>query len=205
MKSLRFFNLPVFLIISRGITGILLVVLSYFYGKEAKNVLIFLLSYGFISDIFDGIIARKLKISTITIRRLDSQIDVIFWLGAGISVWIISPDLVLNNLYSIVFLIFMEILCYMVSIIKFGKETCTHALISKLWGISLFIVFISLLGFQNDGILFKICVILGFISHLDVILITLLLPKWENDIPSFIHALKIRKGKTIKRCDLFNG
>jgi len=45
---------------------------------------------------------------------------------------------------------------------------------------------------------------LGFISHIERILITLLLPKWTHDIPSFYHAYLIRKGVGFKRNKLLN-
>ena len=99
----------------------------------------------------------------------------------------------------------MEAMCYFISFFKFGKETCTHAFLAKLWGLSLLAAFTSLLGFQYAGIPFYIAIILGLISHIDRILITLILPEWQHDIPSSYHAWLIRKGKNIKRNSLLNG
>ena len=102
-------------------------------------------------------------------------------------------------------ILLMEVLCYVISIIKFKKETCTHAILSKLWGITLLIAFTALIGFKTAGVYYYTCVVVGFIAHLDVILILLILPKWTHDVPSSYHAFKIRKGIAIKRNKLFNG
>jgi CDP-diacylglycerol--glycerol-3-phosphate 3-phosphatidyltransferase len=99
----------------------------------------------------------------------------------------------------------MELTCYVISLIKFKKETCTHALLSKLWGITLLVAFTSLIGFNHAGIPFAITIIMGLISQLDIILITLILPKWTHDVPSAYHAYLIRKGIEFKRNDYLNG
>jgi CDP-diacylglycerol--glycerol-3-phosphate 3-phosphatidyltransferase len=54
-------------------------------------------------------------------------------------------------------------------------------------------------------VLFEICFWLGLITRLEIIAIILALKNWANDVPSFYHSLKLRKGKEIKRHKLFNG
>jgi len=98
----------------------------------------------------------------------------------------------------------MEGLCYLISIIRFGKETCTHAILSKIWGLTLLTAFTSLVGFNHAGIPFALAIIFGLISHVDRILITLILPVWTHDIPSFYHAYLIRKGVDFKKNKLLN-
>jgi CDP-diacylglycerol--glycerol-3-phosphate 3-phosphatidyltransferase len=88
---------------------------------------------GLFSDIFDGIIARKMKIDTEKMRRLDSQTDLIFWLSIALSCYLIYPSLIKENWIGVIALLVMEVMCYGVSLIKFGKETCTHAFVSKIW------------------------------------------------------------------------
>lgn len=98
----------------------------------------------------------------------------------------------------------MEGMCYLISIMKFGKETCTHAYLSKMFGVTLLIAFTSLIGFNHAGIPFFTAIVFGLISHVDRILIALILPKWTHDIPSFYHAYLIRNGIEFKRNKLFN-
>lgn len=197
-------SVPYLLIAFRFLCAPVIILLAYNFGKEALIALLILMYLGLFSDIFDGIIARKQNISTEKMRRIDSQTDLVFWVSLGIATYLLFPDLIHQNKVPIITIFIMEALCYIISWIKFGKETCTHALLSKLWGLSLLVAFTSLLAFQYAGIPFYIAIILGLISHLDVILIILILPKWQHDIPSCYHAWQIRKGKTIKKNHLFN-
>ena len=197
-------NIPITLILFRLTLAPVIFSLSYFLRGDARSILILLMYVGLISDILDGIVARNLNISTASLRRLDSQTDLIFWLSIGFATYFLYPDLIKSHKEYIIIIFMMEALCYVISIIKFRKETCTHAFLSKMWGLSLLAAFTALIGFDYAGIPFYTAIVLGFISHLDRILITIILPHWTHDIPSSYHAYLIRKGITFKRNKLFN-
>lgn len=196
--------IPYLLIALRFIFAPVILSLSYFMGEKSRLIILVLMYLGLITDIFDGIIARKTGVSSEKLRRLDSQTDMVFWLSLGFAVYFLNPDLIKNEWIGVIIILGMEALCYIVSWLKFGKETCTHAFLSKMWGLSLLITFTYLIGFQVAGWAFYLTVVLGFIAHIDVILIILILPKWQYDVPSSYHAWKIRKGKRTKKTVLFN-
>lgn len=198
-------NIPYLLIAFRLLLGPVMIALTYNYGKSVRILLMVLLLLGILSDIFDGIIARNQGVSSERLRRMDSQTDLVFWLCAGWCSWLLNPEIIINNRYAIITIFVMEGLTYIFSFLKFGKETCTHALLSKLWGITLFAAFTSLIGFGYGGVTLALAVIFGIISHIDVYLIILFLPKWTYDVPSCYHAWLIRQGRSIKRNKLFNG
>lgn len=197
-------NLPKTLIAFRFLLAPIILSLAYFYGEKSRVLILILMYLGLISDILDGIIARKQGVSSEKLRRLDSQTDMIFWLSMGICTYILFPELIKQNQIAIWSILVMEVLCYVISILKFGKETCTHAFLSKIWGLTLLIAFTSLIGFEHAGIPFYLAIIFGLISHIDVILIILILPKWTHDIPSTYHAYLIRKGIKFKKNKLLN-
>lgn len=197
-------TIPYILIAIRFILAPIIISLAYFKGEESSSLILSLMYFGLLTDIFDGIIARKAGVSSEKLRRLDSQTDLVFWLSLGFAAYLLNQELIKTEWKGIVLLFTMEALCYIVSWLRFGKETCTHAWLSKLWGLSLLLAFTFLIGFQETGWTFNLAVILGFISHVDVILIIVLLPKWQYDVPSFYHAWKIRKGRHIKKTVLFN-
>jgi len=197
-------TIPYLLIAMRFIFAPIIFLLAYLNGTESKTTILILMYVGLLTDIFDGIIARKVGVSSEKLRRLDSQTDLIFWLSLGFAAYFINPELVKIEWKGISLIFIMEALCYIISWIKFGKETCTHAWISKLWGISLIIAFTYLIEFQQTGWSFYLMVILGLISHIDVILIILILPKWHYDVPSAFHAWKIRNGVQRKKTTFFN-
>lgn len=198
-------NIPISLIAFRLLLGPILIMLTYNYGSEIRKELIFLIFLGLLSDIFDGIIARKFGVSSEKLRRMDSQVDLVFWICVGWCTWLLNPEIIIEHKYAIISIFVMEGLTYVFSILKFGKETCTHALLSKLWGVTLLIAFVSMIGFGHAGIPFFLAVFFGIVGHIDVYLIIYFLPKWTHDVPSSYHAYLIREGKSIKRHKLFNG
>lgn len=197
-------KIPFLLIAVRFILAPVIVSLACFAGEKQRFLILVFMYFGLLTDIFDGIIARKTGVSSERLRRMDSQTDLVFWLSLGCAAYLLNPDLIKEEWKGILLLLVMEVLCYVVSIVKFRKETCTHAWLSKLWGLSLLLALTFLIGFKKTGWTFDLTVILGFISHVDVILIVLLLPKWRYDVPSFYHAWRIRKGRHVKKTVLFN-
>lgn len=197
-------TVPIALIIFRLLLAPIILLLAYYYGNQSNIMIVVLMYLGLLSDIFDGIIARKQGLSTEKLRRLDSQVDLVFWLSIGIATWILFPELIKTHRFAIISIIVLEALCYTISFIKFKKETCTHAFLSKLWGISLLIAFTSIIGFGHAGIPFKIAIILGIISQLDVVLILLILKNWTHDIPSAYHAYLIRNHIPFKKNRFLN-
>jgi CDP-diacylglycerol--glycerol-3-phosphate 3-phosphatidyltransferase len=197
-------NLPLMLIGFRFLLAPIILILAYWGRQEAKSIIIILMYLGLISDIFDGIIARNMGVSDSKLRRLDSQTDMIFWMSIGVATYLIFPQLILSHWHYILPIFIMEGCCYAISILKFGKETCTHAFLSKMWGLSLLACFTSLLGFNYVGFPFYMAIFLGLISHIDRLIITMLLPAWTHDIPSSYHAYLIKKGIEFKKYKLFN-
>lgn len=197
-------TIPYILIAVRFILAPIILLLADFKGEESRFLILILMYFGLLTDIFDGIIARKVGVSSEKLRRLDSQTDLIFWLSLGFASYFLNPELIKDEWKGILLIFIMEALCYLVSFLKFGKETCTHAFLSKMWGLSLLIALTYLIGFQQTGWAFYLTIVLGFISHIDVILIILLLPKWQYDVPSSYHAWKIRNGKPRKKTIFFN-
>lgn len=198
-------NIPILLIIFRFCLAPIILFLAFYLGESTSKIIVVLMFLGLISDIFDGIIARKQNISTEKLRRLDSQTDMVFWLSMGISTYHLHPEIIMEHIVAVRAILVMEVMCYAISIFKFGKETCTHAYLSKFWGITLFSSFFSLLYFGYAGLPFYLCLISGLISHIDRILIVLILPKWQHDVPSFYHAYLIRKGEKFKKNIYFHG
>jgi phosphatidylglycerophosphate synthase len=196
--------LPLAMIIFRFLCAPAIILISFYFGQSGSPAIIILMYLGLVSDILDGIIARKYNATSELLRRLDSQADLVFWLSIGISAWLLHPEIIAANNEWIIMLFIFEAFCYLLSFLKFGKETSNHAYLAKLWGLSLLAAFTSIIGFGVAGIAFYITIALAIIFYLDRILITLILTHWTHDIPSFLHACKIRRGLPIRKFKLFN-
>jgi len=183
----------------------LFILLLLFIDLPAENyVVLGLLYIGILSDLLDGIIARRLNISTDRLRVQDTFVDLLFYLAVLAYVFQARPGDFTGNLVLIIVILSQEALMYITSLARFGKLPSPHAILSKFWGI-LMVVEFSLLLLGVGGIHFTIALIYGIIVHLDRLLIYLFLKKWDHDIPSSFHAWQIRKGLPIRRHKLFNG
>jgi phosphatidylglycerophosphate synthase len=198
-------NIPRLLIFSRIVFSFIIIILTIFKPVYFKDWIIILMFTGLLSDIFDGIVARRLGISTQKLRRLDSTVDQVFWLSIVVSCYILNPSFFKSNLYPIIIILGLEAMCYLVSFLKFKKEVATHALSSKLWTLILFATLAQIILTGGSGLLFNICIYFGILTRLEIIAIFLIIKNWTSDVPTVYHAILIRKGKPIKRHKLFNG
>ena len=197
--------IPYHLIFLRLIIGFVMILLSYFKVANYAFISITLLSIGLVTDIFDGIIARILKVSNEKLRRLDSNVDQVFFISVVIATYIQCSSFFIENRIWLFILIGFEIATYLLSYLKFRKEIATHSLGAKVWTLLLFATLVQLMYSCSSTILFQFCFWVGILTRLEIIAIVLILRKWTNDVPSVFAAIKLRKGKEIKRNDLFNG
>src|SRR4051812_36808234 len=90
---------------------------------------------GFVSDIYDGVIARRFGVATAGLRRLDSAVDTIFYLAAAFMVWRIHPEAVLRYRWLVVAILATQALNHAFEVWKFGREASYHAYSAKAWGL----------------------------------------------------------------------
>lgn len=200
-----YINVPILLIYSRLLFSIIILILSFTQPENFRLIINTLLIIGPISDIFDGIIARKLNVSTVKLRRMDSFIDQIFWLSALAAAYVICGTFFIENAFLLIALLGAEALTYLISYIKFRKEVATHAILSKVWTLTILVTLVQIISTCESKWLFMTCFYIGVITRMEIIAILLIIRKWENDVPSLYHAILIRQGKPIKRSKLFNG
>lgn len=148
-----------------------------------------------LSDIFDGKIARRLGIATPNLRRLDSIADSIFYAAATYCLWLLHPEIIIGNLLPLLLLLALELARYVVDFIKFKKEASYHMWSSKLWGLFLFAGFFSALVFDATGWPVYLAIYGGLLADCEGLLISFILPHWKNDVPTFVHALRIRRAQ----------
>jgi phosphatidylglycerophosphate synthase len=198
-------SIPIGLIYARLGFGFIIIALSYFQISWFRGIIVTLIILGIISDIFDGIIARKLQISSLKLRRMDSLIDQIFWICTLGAAFIICKEFFVREYVKLIIILSIEGLTYVASYIKFKKEVATHAIFSKIWTLTIMATLIEIILSCNSGLLFSICFYVGVLSRLEIIAILITLKQWCNDVPSLYHAFLLRQGKEITRNKLFNG
>lgn len=197
-------NIPLALIYFRLVCGIVILALSFSGTTYYKIITTTLFSLGLLSDIFDGIIARRLRVATQKLRRLDSLVDQLFFAFVALALFNKSPEFFTHNAAKIIILVSSESVAYLLCWLKFRKEVATHAIASKLWALILFATLCQLVATGNSTFLFTCCFYLGVLTRLEIIGIILVLRRWAHDVPSIYHAYLIRRGLPVARHSLFN-
>jgi CDP-diacylglycerol--glycerol-3-phosphate 3-phosphatidyltransferase len=151
------------------------------------------LTVGFLSDIFDGILARQLKIATPGLRRLDSAADTVFYLAALYSVWRLDPQAITSRIAALSVLVVLELTRYAFDWIKFRREASYHMWSSKAWGIMLFVAFFALLACASDNATMTFAIYLGIAADIEGLGISAVLPQWRADVPTLLHAIALRR------------
>jgi phosphatidylglycerophosphate synthase len=198
-------KIPITLIIIRMIIGFVLIFLSFKKVEHYPAIAIIILTTGLLTDIFDGIIARRLNISSQFLRRLDSTADQLFFISIAIATYLQCTAFFKSNAIMLIVIFVVEGLTYLVSFIKFKKEIATHSIGAKIWTLFMFATLIQVILQCESVILFHFFFWIGIITRLEIIAIILTLKTWTNDVPSIYHARKLRQGKEIKRHKMFNG
>jgi phosphatidylglycerophosphate synthase len=148
------------------------------------------LTLAFLSDVFDGIVARRLGVATATLRRLDSITDTVFYLAVIYAAWHLHPAAISSRIRPIIALSCLEIVRYGFDWIKFRREASYHMWSSKAWGIALFAGFFSLLALGSDNVLLTVAVYVGILADCEGLIISMVMRSWKADVPTVVHALR---------------
>jgi len=189
----RYSGTPLALTALRALLAPVVVLLAIFYPSRAAFGACLIAA--FVSDIFDGILARRMNVATPMLRRLDSITDTIFYLCTAFAVWHIYPSVISQHMIALVALAGLEIVRYVFDLRKFGREASYHMWSSKIWGIALFLGIFSLLALGSSGIAVSAAIYLGIVADIEGLTISVIINEWESDIPTFVHAYRRRSAK----------
>jgi phosphatidylglycerophosphate synthase len=146
----------------------------------------------FVSDYFDGVIARRVGVASAELRHFDSRADLVFYATAAWAVWRLHPDVVRSVAIPALVVVGLDVVRHIFDFAKFGRDVAYHAWSSKAWGLSLALALVLLMGFGVSQPFVGITIILGLIAQIEGLLISVALPVWTHDVPTLIHALRIR-------------
>ena len=141
------------------------------------------LTVGFLSDIYDGVLARRFGVVTAALRRFDSITDDIFYVSTTFAAWLVYPHVIYGNLIGLVVLAGLGMTRNAYDLMKFGRKASYHMWSAKFWGITLFAAFVALLGFGNP-ILVPLGIAAGIVAHLEGLAASMILREWTHDVPS---------------------
>jgi phosphatidylglycerophosphate synthase len=164
------------------------------YVAASGRLFAIVITVAFVSDYLDGVIARSLGVATPELRHFDSRADLVFYATAAWAVWSLRPDVARSIAIPALIVIGLDVVRHIFDFMKFGRDVAYHAWSSKVWGLSLALALVMLLGFGLTQPFVVIAVGLGLIAQLEGLLISVILPTWTSDVPTFLRAMELRKG-----------
>ena len=186
-------KLPFFLVWSRLGLGLGVLGSSFYAVPHWRIYALTGLILGLLTDVFDGIVARRLGVATERLRRLDSAVDLIFFLAIGLALAVQSFGFFREHAREMLLLLGAEALTYLAGFLKFRKEMALHTWGAKGWSVLLVATLAQLLWTGDAPVLFPICFWLGLVTRLEMLLIVVVLKRWAHDVPHLGAALQLRK------------
>ena len=184
-------RLPALLVALRAILGPLILVAGLRHLPWVWPVAILVVA--FLSDVFDGIIARRLGVATERLRLADSVVDIGFYLCVAAACLLAYPEVWRQHRTGILLVAGLEAGRWVFDLIKFGRIASYHMWSSKLWGLLLFLGFGEVFARGGPGVLFTAAIVVGVVNEVEGFAASLVLPWWRHDVPSVWHALALRR------------
>jgi CDP-diacylglycerol--glycerol-3-phosphate 3-phosphatidyltransferase len=192
MLTFKNFNLADWFSFYRIAAAPLLLLLLYFTERELFTWFL-LISYS--TDMIDGFIARKLKITSARGSQLDSFGDQITFLIGLIALFIFETEFIKRN-YIIIIIAFMPYLIQMlIAYYKYGKATAFHTYLAKVSALAQGVFILWVLFFQPNYWLFYTMIILGFLETIEEITLIFMYDNWASDVKSIFWAVKDKRRK----------
>jgi len=146
-----------------------------------------------ISDIFDGVLARRWQCDTAGVRLFDSMADTVFYLSAGVALWIGQPHIWRDNALLLGTLALLETIRFIIDFARFGKPASYHSYLAKTWGLVMALAVIASFASGTASRLLPLALVLGIATDVEGLAMSLLLPVWRKDVKTIAAALRLRR------------
>ena len=156
-------------------------------ASVARWIFLPILLLGTLSDIFDGILARRFGVATPALRRYDSITDVIYYLFILGVLWRLCHDVMMENIWAVAVILASEAGSILVCAVKFHKYPATHSWLAKFYGLCLLGSLIALLAFNAGKWAVITLAIVAAITNTEIILLHLFAKAPPVDVRSICH------------------
>lgn len=146
-----------------------------------------------VSDIYDGILARRWRCDTAALRLFDSMADTFFYLCTGVALWIARPDVFRSNAKLVAALLAAELLRFAFDFVKFGKPGSYHSWMAKSWGLVLATVVMLTFATRFGHSFLAVALLMGIACNLENLAMSLILREWTRDVLTLRMAWKLQQ------------
>ena len=183
-------HVPNALSIARILASPVLVVLAAAGNETAFT---WVLVPALLSDIADGLIARIFRLQSKLGALLDSIGDVLLLFTSLYGVWVFHPGIVADQRTAGVLLIGAWAVQAVAALLRYGRLSSFHTLLSKVAGylLGIFVGVLFVFGFQPW--LLYLAVGVSVVGNLEELVLLALLPQWRPDVRGVWWLLRERR------------
>lgn len=165
--------------------------LAYFAFTKNQEVFKWLLFISFFTDLIDGYLARRFKVTSILGSKLDSLGDDLTIVAAIVGVFVFKFEFIQEVLVVVYILLGLFFIQHICALIRYKKTTSFHTYTAKTAAIFQGSFFILLFFFKDPiYFLFYVAATLTFLDLVEEIILVLILPKWEANVKGIYWVLK---------------
>jgi len=183
-------NVPNTLCALRLVGAPILVILAF---RNETIAFAWLLAFLFLSDWLDGKLAILLDQRTEFGARLDTAADVAMYAALLTGAWRLKGDVVRAEAAWLVAAVASYGVAGLAGLVRWRRIPSYHTRAAKtcwlLVGVAAVAVFAG-----GPAWPLRVAMIAGVLTNVEGVLITLVLPRWETDVPSVLHALRRARG-----------
>ena len=190
MLSFKNYNIADWFSFYRVAASPFLLLLILLGEREAFSWLL-LISY--CTDMIDGFLVRRLKITSARGSQLDSLGDQITLGVAFIGLFVFENEFILAN-YKIILIPFVLYFFQMfLAFRKYGKTTAFHTYLAKLSAIAQGVFILWFLFFSPVYWLFYLMIVLGVVETIEEIVLIFMYPRWVAGVKGLYWAFRDRR------------
>ncbi len=145
-----------------------------------------------VSDIFDGVLARRWSTDTAAMRLADSLADTAFYVCVAGALAFGMPAVWRAFRGGVLLLLACEALRFAFDFVKFGKPASYHSYLAKGWGLLLATAMVITFATQRASLWITAAIAWGVLSNLETLIMSCVLPVWQRDVKTLFAALRIR-------------
>ncbi len=143
-----------------------------------------------LSDIYDGVIARRLGVATLRLRLADGCADVWLFVCLGVGLWFGYRSWIQPLAWPFGTAMVLQVVSWVFCFLRFRKMTSYHSFLAKLTGLTLLLGILALL-FTETPTPLAIALWIFVVSLLEEISMTAILPRYHHDVWNLAAALRL--------------
>jgi CDP-diacylglycerol--glycerol-3-phosphate 3-phosphatidyltransferase len=147
----------------------------------------------FVTDYFDGVVARACGVATRELRQADSVVDTAFYLVLAVVTYRLHPEVVRRHPPALAICLGTLEVWAVLDLWRWRAAAGFHSWSAKVFAAALGAWAVALYGFGADGPWLVGACAIGTFSHVEGIAISLALRRHLTDVPTLAHALRLRR------------